>query len=327
MEPNYDDNPNGAAKSKKGAPARPQCVSCMDDIRENDALKLSCQSGHTLCDECSAVYCESVLAEGAAAVVPNPKCCICRAPVPAVAFERSLKPNQHNTYLSYVAMQGLEEGESLLSCVNCSYSEVHVDSPPLFFCKNTLCQTVHCVGCKKKFDSLDEDEDDDDAFAQGQEERVQHLMCHDLRAEKAAFDQAIAAGNGMPCPGCGIVGRKDGMCTHMSCPGCGTVWCYLCGLSVEECDKAVRSGAAADEPIYGHNEDWMNHPTRCPMYITMLAGVDDDWNLVGDAVDEDGNFDQDRLEELCLDKFHKWRALRELKVGRSNLENTVQICE
>ena len=305
-----------ASAQKKGAPPRLRCESCMDDIRDNDALKLTCQSGHILCGECSAVYCESIMAEGALAVLPNPKCSICRAPIPAVAFERCLKPEQYSQYLSYVAVQNLQEGESLFSCVNCQYSEIRVDSPPLFFCQHPGCQTVHCGGCKKKFPPLDEEDDDDDAFAEGQNERVRHLMCHELRAEKAAFDKAMAAGNGMPCPGCGVIGRKDGMCTHMSCSGCSTVWCYLCGLSVDDCDKAVRSGAAAEEPIYGHNENWKDHPTRCPMYISQIAEVDDDWDLVGQAEDEDGSYDEEYLEELCLNKFHKWRALQELKVCR-----------
>lgn len=102
----------------------------------------------------------------------------------------------------------------------------------------------------------------------------------------------------------------------MTCVSCSTVWCYLCGLSVEECDKAPRTGG---EPIYGHNQGWETNSRRCPMYIGMIARVDEDWNLEEEVAGEDGSVDMEQVEEKCLDKFHKWRALKQLSALRAEL--------
>ena len=60
-----------------------------------------------------------------------------------------------------------------------------------------------------------------------------HIVgCASLRAAKEAIDTAMEHGSKMPCPECGLAGRKDEACTHMSCPRCHTPWCYVCGLSV-----------------------------------------------------------------------------------------------
>jgi hypothetical protein len=163
----------------------------------------------------------------------------------------------------------------------------------------------------------EEDEDDEGTFMESQAELERHLSCVALREEKAAFEKALADGGGQTCPGCGVVGRKDGMCTHMTCQECSTVWCYICGLSVDECDKAPRVGSASREPIYGHNEDWKTNPKRCPMYLSSISDIDEEWEFDDEDMDED--FDEEDLEELCLDKFHKWRALQKLKVSCCSL--------
>lgn len=296
-----------------------KCESCLDDIQDNDAGKLACQSRHTLCGECSAIFCESVLAAGPEAVTPA-KCCTCRSPIPALSLERILTQEQLSTYLNYVAIRTIQDGESLVSCVNCSYCEVHTDEPAIFWCRNGACQTVHCVGCKAKLPTLMEEreiitEEDEEEFMEGQSAHVFHLQCSALRREKTAFDEAILAGSGMACPGCNVVGRKDGTCTHMTCSGCATVWCYLCGLSVDDCDKAPRYGEASQEPIYGHNEGWEENPKRCPMYISMIAEVDGEWDFEEELDDSDADYDEQDLEELCLNKFHRYRTLQKLHVS------------
>lgn len=312
---------NVVTKSKDGT-AEETCISCMDTIKELDALKLTCQSSHTLCGECSAVYSESTLAQGIEGILPFLKCSICRGQISSTLFERTLKPEQMSTYLTFVAIGTLGDGERLLSCVSCKYSEVHLDDPPLFFCRNELCGLVHCVECKTAFPALDgdeaEDNEDDTAFFLEQARREKHLMCHALRKEKVKFDDAMAKGNGMACPGpnCGIIGRKDGMCTHMTCNSCQTIWCYLCGLSVDQCDKSPRPSGIS---IYGHNQDWQTNPARCPMYISDLGEVDEEWDLVHEVADNDEEFDQEELELACLEKFHKWLALKQLNVRKSAL--------
>jgi hypothetical protein len=118
----------------------------------------------------------------------------------------------------------------------------------------------------------------------------------------------------MPYPGCKVIGRKDRMCTHMTCSACTTDWCYLSGLSVDDCDKAPRTGEASTEPIYGHNEEWEVNPLRCPTFMNMLAIVDDDWDLEEEAMDSDGEYSEGDLEECCLNKFHHWKTIQLLKV-------------
>lgn len=197
-----------------------KCVACLDVIQENDAGKLACRSSHCLCGECSAVFCESILSDGHPSFVfPSPKCSTCRGPIPNLAFERILTPEQLSTYLILVAMQTLNPGETLVTCVACHYAEIHTGEPPIFWCKNFACETIHCVGCKVTLprvleESDVEDSEDEEEYVKAQSLHVFHLKCSALSKEKAAFDRVISDGAGMPCPGCGVVGRKDNMCTH-----------------------------------------------------------------------------------------------------------------
>ena len=56
--------------------------------------------------------------------------------------------------------------------------------------------------------------------------------------------------------------------------------------------------------------------TQCPMYMNQICDIDQDWGEIETQVArEDGTFED--LEEKCLDKFHKWRALRELNALRN----------
>lgn len=304
---------------KKEDSARATCEACMDIIPQNDAGKLACQSGHALCGECSSIFCESILAAGPEAVTPA-KCSVCRGPIPPLSLERILTQEQLSTYLNYVAIRSIQPGERLVSCVNCSYCEIHTDDPPLFWCRNGACQVVHCTGCSSKLPAIMEEEDvedeeDEEEYMQGQAALMFHLQCSALKNEKALFDEAILSGSGQKCPGCGVVGRKDGACTHMTCSGCATVWCYLCGLSVDDCDKAPRFGEGAREPIYGHNTNWQNDPKRCPMYIQNIAEIDDEWDFEEELEDEDADYDEQDLEEMCLNKFHRYCTLQKLHVS------------
>jgi len=56
----------------------------------------------------------------------------------------------------------------------------------------------------------------------------------------------------------------------MSC-ACGTVWCYICGMSESECDKAPRTAGPAG--IYQHNNDFERNLKRCPMYLNQIQEV------------------------------------------------------
>jgi hypothetical protein len=76
----------------------------------------------------------------------------------------------------------------------------------------------------------------------------------------------MSAGMTQPCPGCSIVGQKDGACTHMTYCPCGTHWCYFCGkaeaqLDISPPDRRNRSR------LYRHNDDAENNKNRCVWFL------------------------------------------------------------
>jgi hypothetical protein len=66
----------------------------------------------------------------------------------------------------------------------------------------------------------------------------EHFLCYDNSGFKMKWEEAMDKGQKQFCPNCKIGGQKDDACTHMVCEGCDTEWCYFCGLSLEDCDKA-----------------------------------------------------------------------------------------
>jgi len=137
-----------------------------------------------------------------------------------------------------------------------------------------------------------------------------HIVgCASLRDAKEAVDKALEDGSKMPCPVCALAGRKDEACTHMSCPRCHTSWCYLCGLSVGECDKAPPPPGKSAEDIFLHNESWEVNTKRCPMYLTQILDVDDAW--LGE--DWDG---EEVSDDECLAYFHRLRTIKLLQVQK-----------
>mmetsp|Transcript_94771 Transcript_94771/g.138384 ORF Transcript_94771/g.138384 Transcript_94771/m.138384 type:complete len:362 (+) Transcript_94771:173-1258(+) len=302
-----------------------KCEICFDEVEPDDVLSLACNSNHLICGECSYNYANSVLQD---ASFP-PKCSTCRAPMPLAAFERVLKPEQHATYLNIAAMHDLELGESVVNCTHCSYFEIRTDEPCLFYCQKPDCKVGHCCTCKANLPLIGED-DDDDGFEEDskQAEHLRHLKCGALKVEKKLFEQALQKGSSMACPSCGVLGRKDGMCTHMTC-ACGTTWCYVCELGEGECDKAprkdsmvMRTPMTSEAGMYAHNEDYEYNSKRCPMYLNLLQIVDEAWgNPTGedDEDDAEDGEDEEVFEEYCVSKLHHWRTLRLLKELKNKL--------
>jgi len=232
-------------------------------------------------------------------------------------------------------MSTLQADEKIVSCVACEYYEIRSDNPAIFWCGG--CGTVHCTICKADLPKLtdgdleyqdvdgsddDDDDDDDDYFDAGsqQKELIRHLQCSPLRDEKGLFERTVAEGSGVPCPECGVIGRKDAMCTHMTCERCSTVWCYVCGLSEKDCDKSTTEGTTSPDTIYQHNTSWQTNEKRCPMYLSQILEVDDEWSdLIDEIEDEEGGYDEEELEELCLNKLHRWRTLQKLHSLRNSL--------
>ena len=299
---------------------RAKCQVCFDEVAPEDALALSCGSSHVICGECSHTYADSVLQGGPSSFPP--KCAVCRAPMPLANFERVLTAEQRTTFVNLLAMTSLEDGEGIVSCTQCGYFEIRTDHPDLFFCKAQDCGQGHCCTCKSTLPAIDEDEADDGFEDDSkQAEILRHLLCGALKEEKRAFDEALERGSSLPCPSCGVSGRKDGMCTHMSCV-CGTVWCYVCGLTEGECDKGKLSAAAdadSEARMYKHNEDFEFNEKRCPMYLNQLEQVDEAWGLEDDEADE---ADEEVFEEFCVSKLHRWRTLRLLKQVKDAMDES-----
>ena len=56
------------------------------------------------------------------------------------------------------------------------------------------------------------------------------------------------------------------------------------------------------------------------MYISQIAEVDPDWFFLMQEIE--GGFegvDEEEIEEACLDKLHRWRALQKLRDLRDEL--------
>mmetsp|Transcript_7861 Transcript_7861/g.7719 ORF Transcript_7861/g.7719 Transcript_7861/m.7719 type:complete len:130 (+) Transcript_7861:358-747(+) len=126
------------------------------------------------------------------------------------------------------------------------------------------CRITTCIYCNKSFKVPDYEE-----FANKEinsyEEEIElekeyetilmegffyHQLCVELYHLKKKIDLAIEEGEKRRCPQCGLAGRKDQNCTHMTCSVCQTVWCYLCGKKESDCNKNY----PRDE-MFSHNLD------------------------------------------------------------------------
>ena len=145
-----------------------------------------------------------------------------------------------------------------------------------------------------------------------------HLIgCASLRHAKKQFEDAIETGSKMSCPACGLAGRKDDACTHMTCPRCTTPWCYVCGLSVADCGKDAPDEGRPVNDLFLHNRGWERDGERCPMYLTQILEVDTNWlgqDWQATATQQD--FDDDNH---CLEYFHRFRTIKTLQAVRVSI--------
>ncbi len=125
-----------------------------------------------------------------------------------------------------------------------------------------------------------------------------HMLCAEMAADKAVIEAAIEKGNGMECPHCGLTGRKDSNCTHITCEGCRESFCYVCGVAEAKLNKHNPNG-----PINSHNVDWATNPRRCPMYLTQIGEIDIRWP--GEAKDD----------HECVAMFSRFRTLTLLRAA------------
>ncbi len=101
----------------------------------------------------------------------------------------------------------------------------------------------------------------------------------------------------------------------MICVKCYSTFCYFCGLSVDACDKESET-----QNIYGHNADWPTNEKRCPMYLTEIADVDEEW--------PDGDEESSSVDDECLNYFHKLKILALLRaVFQTNSRDEIERVE
>ena len=285
------------------------CVICQCEFAvsggDEGAGSLSCPGSHYMCGECTGVFVNSVLNDLETSYPP--KCSMCRAEFPMEHFERQLTAKQQVDVKAHAARLTLKPGQELIKCTECDYFEISSANPVVWWCD--ACDKGTCFVCNKDLPRGVRKYDLDSS---------PHAICKTLRHAKALVEAAIESGSKMECPGCGLAGRKDDACTHMTCPKCTTSWCYVCGLSAKECDKAPpRTEEAPVDDIFLHNQDWETNEARCPMYLTQILEVDLGWlgeNWEQEATNEDFEDDQ-----KCLDFFHGFQTIRKLQEVRGSI--------
>jgi hypothetical protein len=298
-------------KGGKGGEKEETCAVCQCDftVSGDSGEGISCPSSHFLCSECSGVFVQSILNDLEASFPP--KCSMCRAEIPCETLERQLNATQMEIWNEFITMRALAESERMHKCEACGYFEIRTDRPVLWWC--SMCHVGACQVCHKELPCQAEDEEAGMDPHRAELLNPHVIGCASLRDAKEAVDQALDLGSKMQCPGCGLAGRKDDACTHMACPRCHTSWCYVCGLSVERCDKEPpRPGRPADD-IFLHNVDWEGNEQRCPMYLTQILEVDPDW--LGEGWEGGDDVDDD----TCLAHFHRHRTLKLLQEVRAGV--------
>lgn len=294
-----------------------ECICCAEKL-EIDHLGIKCPQGHDICTSCTPGYLNEVFIDPSTKIPP--KCCCCNTEIPALIFERQLDPTQLEVYHLNILKQALAPGEIMKTCPKCNYFEVWQESSTsnYFYCKKPGCRHVTCTICnlevnlpsaekaqlivkierdirkkrlsikklKLSYDRISELEESYRPQLEIEQGVLHHQKCALFSYVKQVVFDAIESGEKVPCPQCGLAGRKDDNCTHMTCPKCQSVWCYVCGQ---------KFGYGI---IYNHNEDWEIKEDRCPMYLTEIGEIDNRWP----------SNDQD-----CLDRFHRYRTLKALE--------------
>ena len=228
-----------------------------------------------------------------------PKCPMCRALFVTDHFETQLDNKQLALVKVHQAAVALKPNEMLSCCKKCDYFAIEQKpGSVVWWCDG--CGHGCCFVCHKDLPPSFGANHQIDAA------KSQHELCKSLRFVKDKVEKAIELGSQMQCPGCGLSGRKDDACTHsksseqsrsyvpnlacrltcfasfnciitVTCTKCDTEWCYVCGLSVQDCDKAIPREGRPENDIYLHNRDWEINEKRCPMCLSQILQVDQNW--------------------------------------------------
>ncbi|CAF3011052.1 unnamed protein product [Rotaria sp. Silwood2] len=269
------------------------CGGCESGL-ELDQPGIQCVQGHHFCTECSSHIVNLVFANPEK-YIPL-RCLQCHVELNPCVFERQLTPEQLNIFNQHLlvfvwAKDFLGQDERIDYCPFCSFGSIRSkQASHTFYCARPECDIVSCLTCQKACPKVKNNYPTDEELA----EMERHFICAELADDKQIVDGYLELGQKVPCPNCGLAGRKDHGCTHMTCPTCAQVWCYFCGKKVEDCDREQ----GGENGIHDHNVQWDCNPNRCPIYLKQIADVDDRWP---------------DNEEDCLVRFHRIRTLRLLR--------------
>eukprot|EP01084_Bolivina_argentea_P282149 482917_1 len=277
------------------------CMGCHIELAD-DHTGITCTQSHHICPECSVNFVHEVL-EAPSDHIPL-QCMICKQTIVRETFERQLNDQQMQTFLLYNIQYNpksyLADNEMVACCPFCEYFEINTKAAGrlLFLCKRYGCMKSSCFWCKKliKDNGIDEEDEGDDEknYNMDQDDVETHFECARLAPIKKKWDEAISGGQTQPCPKCGLAGRKNNACTHMTCVKCRCQWCYVCGLSLDKLNK--QQGI---DDIMGHNVNWKKNLHRCPMYLDNITEVDQRW--------------PDNDSEACVAFFHRLKTMQLLK--------------
>lgn len=302
-----------------------ECISCLSEV-PFDHTGIQCRQGHNMCVQCSGLWIDNLFSSTNFAKQFPPKCSVCNIEINLQIFERNItKEAQLSKFqsLSCSYFIKLNENEMWIECPYCDYREIRNTSndPFMVYCQNEICKKITCFYCYKEitdsqlhkineillYSSSDDSDDSDD----NTEDDNNHLNCWRYGNIKNKIEELIEKGACQECPSCKLRGQKDDSCLHMTCPECNQIWCYFCGLKVEDADKEDDG----NNNIYSHNVDWSSNVKRCPMYFTQIADIDDDWP---------------EQEEECMVKFHRFKTLGLLKkefdkIGENEFKKLLKI--
>eukprot|EP01087_Luapelamoeba_hula_P020217 TRINITY_DN6862_c0_g1_i1.p1 TRINITY_DN6862_c0_g1~~TRINITY_DN6862_c0_g1_i1.p1 ORF type:complete len:343 (+),score=28.39 TRINITY_DN6862_c0_g1_i1:33-1061(+) len=262
-----------------------ECFGCLHRYPKN-AAGLSCLADHFLCDQggCATHFVNQLFGDqplGLFDLTPGSfgiKCATCRALYNMPDIEARLTtPELQKQFAELIALYGgAVEGCVPISCLSCKETYYMLDGEidVLLQCSFQSCGKYSCLLCKQV------------VAPNAQRSLLTHVSgddcCSAMWPRYQLVMRALENGGTRTCPGCGLRGRKNLNCTHITCARCKIEWCYMCSRKADDCDKAP--GTAT---LMGHQVDWPTNPLRCPMYLNELSSVDQsfDWNSAA-ALDE-----------------------------------------
>jgi hypothetical protein len=266
------------SESKESKKNNVACFGCADNLAL-DHTGIKCLQNHHMCTDCSKNYINLIFSEPLLylpAWCPN-----CKTEILVNTIEMQLKEEDLERFQNLCLIYSINESidlqyETIVCCPFCSYTEIRQkDGINFIFCRNEKCLKRSCYFCHLECEYEDDNDHDNDNVSNETEssDAIGHFQCALNNPLKKKIEKAIEEGSKVECPKCKTAGRKDTSCTHMTCVKCNTVYCYICGLSEDDCDKEGED-KKVKTTIYQHNINWSNNELRCPMYLNEIFEVD-----------------------------------------------------